>query len=67
LDTIDLTSRVSNDVIATCAFGLNVDSHTDRDNAFYVNGMEASAFTLKRVLTFFAYNSFPKIMSVSNI
>lgn len=34
----DLFSRYGNDVIATCAFGIKVDSFANPDNAFFTNG-----------------------------
>nr|QPF77610.1 cytochrome P450 monooxygenase CYP9A151 [Ostrinia furnacalis] len=59
----DLTSRFANDVIASCAFGLKVDSQAQQDNEFYEMGKEASTFKFRQLLVFFGYNSFPKLMS----
>ncbi|XP_018375599.1 PREDICTED: cytochrome P450 9e2-like [Trachymyrmex cornetzi] len=41
----DVFTRFTNDVIATCAFGVKVDSMRNRKNDFYVYGTEATNFT----------------------
>ncbi|XP_018404184.1 PREDICTED: cytochrome P450 9e2-like [Cyphomyrmex costatus] len=41
----DVFTRYTNDVIATCAFGVSVDSMRNRKNDFYVYGTEATNFT----------------------
>lgn len=38
IETRDIFTKYTNDVIATCAFGLKVDSIADPDNEFYQNG-----------------------------
>ncbi|XP_050683807.1 cytochrome P450 9e2-like isoform X5 [Leptidea sinapis] len=58
----DLTSRYANDVIASCAFGLKVDSHLDANNTFYEQGKTASSFKMRQLLMFFAYSAFPSIV-----
>ncbi|KOB76313.1 Cytochrome P450 protein, partial [Operophtera brumata] len=63
----DLTTRYANDVIASCAFGVKVDSHTDEDNEFYVMGRNTANFGLKRILTYFGYCASPAIMKKLNI
>lgn len=35
----DFYSRYANDVIASCAFGLKINSHVDRNNQFYTTGL----------------------------
>lgn len=62
VDCKDLSTRYANDVIASCAFGLKVDSHTDNDNEFYKMGKAASTFNYKQMLIFFGFASFPKLM-----
>ncbi|XP_053974628.1 cytochrome P450 9e2-like [Hylaeus volcanicus] len=37
----DVFTRYTNDVFASCAFGINVDSMIDRENKFYAYGREA--------------------------
>lgn len=58
----DFFSRYTNDVIATCAFGIKVNSFVDPDNEFYVNGkkvMQPPSFI--RMLQFFVIMWTPKI------
>ncbi|XP_026488120.2 cytochrome P450 9e2-like [Vanessa tameamea] len=59
VDCKDLTTRYSNDVIASCAFGLKVDSYTEEENKFYEMGKNASTFKLRQMLLFFASSAFP--------
>ncbi|CAB0038650.1 unnamed protein product [Trichogramma brassicae] len=57
IDTKDAFTRYANDVIASCAFGFEVDSLKDPDNEFYVNGRESLAkfgrFSLESFIMFF--------------
>lgn len=64
IDAKDLTTRYANDVIASCAFGMKVDSQTELDNQFYVMGKEASTFKFKQFFIFFAYSCFPRLVTV---
>ncbi|XP_041978535.1 cytochrome P450 9e2-like [Aricia agestis] len=61
VDFKDLASRFANDVIASCAFGLQVDSHRDRDNRFYEMGRVASTFKFKQLLMLFLNSAFPTL------
>nr|AJN91176.1 cytochrome P450 monooxygenase CYP9A79 [Cnaphalocrocis medinalis] len=63
LEVKDLISRYANDVIASCAFGMKVDSQTELDNQFYVMGKEASTFKFKQFFIFFAYSCFPRLVT----
>lgn len=60
----DLTTRYANDVIASCAFGLKVDSHSDKDNIFYTTGKHTFKFDFGMMVKFFGYLTFPQIMKV---
>lgn len=40
----DFFTRYTNDVIATCAFGLKINSNSERNNAFYLDARKASSF-----------------------
>ncbi|KAK9885345.1 hypothetical protein WA026_010842 [Henosepilachna vigintioctopunctata] len=58
----DAFSRHAIDVIANTSFGLQVDSLEDRHNEFYLMGKEVAEFTtLRKKLTFFAYQLIPAI------
>ncbi|XP_055625800.1 probable cytochrome P450 9f2 [Toxorhynchites rutilus septentrionalis] len=58
----DLYSRVANDIIATCAFGLQVESLQSRENEFYLKAKEMMGFNSIIVfLRMMAIRIFPKI------
>lgn len=62
-DMKDAYTRYTNDVIATTAFGISVDSMKDRENDFYENGKEAVPFDgLLKILKFFAAAMWPNLM-----
>lgn len=58
----DVFSRYACDVIASCAFGLNVDSITYPDNPFYKAGVSFATITFWMTLKFVAFLSVPKLM-----
>ncbi|EDS34511.1 cytochrome P450 9b1 [Culex quinquefasciatus] len=63
-DMKDLFSRFANDVIATCAFGIKVDSSRNRENEFYKNGLEIANFTsFKMLMKLFGFRLFPDWMA----
>ncbi|XP_011869161.1 PREDICTED: cytochrome P450 9e2-like [Vollenhovia emeryi] len=45
IETKGAFRRYTNDVIATAAFGINVNSMKDQDNEFYRRGIEATTFS----------------------
>ncbi|XP_064071987.1 cytochrome P450 9e2-like [Vanessa tameamea] len=61
VDCKDLTTRYSNDVIASCAFGLKVDSFTDEKNKFYEMGKIISTLKIRQILLFFLIAAFPSL------
>lgn len=64
----DLFSRYTNDVIATCAFGIKINSFDDPENSFYTNGKTLMNFgSFARGLRFFVGLVLPKISSTFNI
>lgn len=64
----DVLSRFANDIIATTAFGLKVDSLTEKNNKFYLMGKEATDFSkLSTTIKFFGYLLFPKIYRILKI
>ncbi|CAK1596659.1 unnamed protein product [Parnassius mnemosyne] len=62
----DMATRYSNDVIASCAFGLRVDS-LDEDNQFYESCRKITTFNFKRILKLLVFRSFPKLMKTLKI
>uniref|UniRef100_A0A182PZA6 Uncharacterized protein n=1 Tax=Anopheles epiroticus TaxID=199890 RepID=A0A182PZA6_9DIPT len=59
----DVFSRYTADVIASCAFGLQVDSYREPTNAFYINGKRMIDFTrIQTLLKAISYRVFPWLM-----
>lgn len=67
VDVKDLTTRYANDVIASCSFGLKVDSHIDVNNQFYAMGKSVTAIGFKQLLLLFGFMNFPKLMKVNHL
>lgn len=63
IESKDLATKYANDVIASCAFGLKVNSHIDEDNEFYQKGREATNLKYTQMLRFFCFICFPKLMA----
>ncbi|XP_011303481.1 cytochrome P450 9e2-like [Fopius arisanus] len=63
----DAFTRYTNDTIATCAFGIKIDSIRNRNNEFYVLGRRATNFEGLRSVKFFAVRSFPRLTRLLNI
>uniref|UniRef100_A0A6M2DMD3 Putative cytochrome n=1 Tax=Xenopsylla cheopis TaxID=163159 RepID=A0A6M2DMD3_XENCH len=63
-----LFTKYSNDVIATCAFGLEVDSLKDPDNKFYKFGQIVTGFGgIEALLKFLGFNLCPSLMKALDI
>lgn len=67
LEIMDAFTRYTNDVIATCAFGITCNSLKNRDNEFYLMGKDASRFSGVKMLKFFCYTISPTVMKLLNI
>ncbi|KAJ3645263.1 hypothetical protein Zmor_022932 [Zophobas morio] len=63
----DLFSRFANDVIATIAFGIQVNSVEDPKHEFYVMGNKITQFDAKQVLKIFLFQTVPKLAKMLNI
>uniref|UniRef100_A0A182K775 Cytochrome P450 n=1 Tax=Anopheles christyi TaxID=43041 RepID=A0A182K775_9DIPT len=64
----DVFTRYANDVIATCAFGIKVDSFKNTENDFYVNGKKMMAFNRPVVMfRMLGFRIMPKLMSKFNL
>uniref|UniRef100_A0A182MYK0 Uncharacterized protein n=1 Tax=Anopheles dirus TaxID=7168 RepID=A0A182MYK0_9DIPT len=60
----DLFVRFTNDVIASCAFGVQLNSFDDRDNVFFRYGKDLTNFGRLHVfLKFIGYQLFPMLMT----
>ncbi|XP_047109435.1 cytochrome P450 9e2-like [Schistocerca piceifrons] len=64
VETKDFFTRITNDVIATSAFGVKVDSLSDPENLFYCMGRE---LTNIRVTAAIGYMLFPSLMVLLGI
>ncbi|XP_029663904.1 cytochrome P450 9e2-like [Formica exsecta] len=60
----DAFTRYTNDVIATCAFGISVDSMRNPNNEFYVYGKEATTFGRITLIKLYIYRSFPWLAKI---
>jgi len=68
LEMKEFFSRYTNDVIATCAFGIKVNSFAEPKNDFYTNGKILMNFGgFKQTLKFFMVMIFTKIPRLFNI
>lgn len=63
----DLFRRYANDVIYTCAFGIKVNSLTDRDNDFFTTGQKIASFDGITNLKFLGLITVPGVMKLFNI
>ncbi|XP_073817820.1 probable cytochrome P450 9f2 [Musca autumnalis] len=61
VDMKDLTTRLTNDIIASTAFGLQVNSFRDGDNDFYMKAKRAVTFTGLQQLKILFIAIFPKL------
>ncbi|XP_058837441.1 probable cytochrome P450 9f2 [Topomyia yanbarensis] len=67
-DMKNLFSRISTDIIATCAFGIEVESVKDTGNEFYVMGKAMLNFLRTSVmLRMLGYTLFPGVMQTLGI
>lgn len=63
----ELFSRYTSDIIASCAFGLKVDSLQDRTNEFYTIGKSSVNFaSIKSGLRLLLIRAMPKLMRTIN-
>ncbi|XP_015598534.2 cytochrome P450 9e2-like [Cephus cinctus] len=59
-------TRYTNDVIATAAFGISVNSMRDKDNDFYVNGKDATSFQgFWKTIKFIMFRICPSILRLT--
>lgn len=63
----DLFSRYACNIIATSAFGLEVDAITNRDDAFYLAGKTVTNFDGWQGLKFLLFDSVPRVMKLCRV
>ncbi|KAF7988088.1 hypothetical protein HCN44_007582 [Aphidius gifuensis] len=68
INSKDAFCRYTNDVIATCAFGISINSMKDKDNEFYTLGRKGTKFegALAMIKMMFI-QSFPNLSKLFNI
>lgn len=67
LELKEFYTRYTNDVIATAAFGISVDSFRQPTNEFYMMGQDVTYVGGLRAFKWLAYVSMPKLMQVSAV
>ncbi|KMQ82080.1 cytochrome p450 9e2, partial [Lasius niger] len=60
----EVFTRYTNDVIATCAFGITVDSMRNPKNEFYVYGREATTFDSISFVKIYIFRSLPWLAQI---
>lgn len=63
----DLFTRFANDVIATTAFGIQVNSLKDPDNEFFSMGKQITDFGTLASIKFFGYANAPRLMKAFKV
>ncbi|KAH8311562.1 hypothetical protein KR044_006913 [Drosophila immigrans] len=64
LNMKDYCTRFTNDVIASTAFGLQVNSFKDRENTFYLSGKKMTDFTGLQNLKFLLFTSSKRLFKL---
>ncbi|XP_072749240.1 cytochrome P450 9e2-like [Anoplolepis gracilipes] len=67
MDVKDAFTKYTNDVIATCAFGIKINSMKNPTNKFYTYGNEATNFFGTRPIKCIFLSSFPTLGRILNI
>lgn len=62
----DIFTRYANDVIATCAFGINVDLMRNPENEFYTFGKKATNFGMISFIKILMYQHMPTLIRLLN-
>lgn len=60
----EIFTKFTNDVIASVAFGINVDSLENKNNDFYTKGRDATNFSVFRIIKMFLFLFFPRLMKL---
>ncbi|XP_011865314.1 PREDICTED: cytochrome P450 9e2-like [Vollenhovia emeryi] len=63
----DVFTKYTSDVIATCAFGISIDTMKNPKNDFYVYGKEASSFNVISFIKLYIFRSIPWLARFINL
>lgn len=63
----DLYSRLTTNIIATCAFGLHVDTIKDRNSEFYITGKKITNLGGTQAIKLKLFEAAPKLMAMLSI
>ncbi|XP_017777370.1 PREDICTED: cytochrome P450 9e2-like [Nicrophorus vespilloides] len=67
VDMKDLSTRFTNDIIASCAYGIECNSLKEKENEIYSLGKNMTNLTYSRIMKFFGFSNVPKLMKLLNI
>ncbi|KMQ92390.1 cytochrome p450 9e2 [Lasius niger] len=67
MDMKDAFTKYTNDLFATCAFGIKINSMKDPTNKFLAYGKEATNFFETRPIKFFFLRTFPTLGRILNV
>ncbi|XP_032682991.1 cytochrome P450 9e2-like [Odontomachus brunneus] len=67
METKDIFTRYTNDVIATCAFGVSVDSMRNPKNLFYLYGRQVAVFDITAFLKFIILRIMPRLAQLFRV
>ncbi|XP_011641127.1 cytochrome P450 9e2-like isoform X1 [Pogonomyrmex barbatus] len=63
----DIFTKYTNDVIATCVFGISINSMKNPKNEFYVYGKEATTLSSVTFLKFYIFRNLPLLARLINL
>ncbi|OAD56683.1 Cytochrome P450 9e2 [Eufriesea mexicana] len=67
IDARDMFNRFTIDVIASVAFGVNVNSMKDRENEFFVKGKDVFSSSFNSMVKLLALRFFPRLVKLAGI
>ncbi|XP_017882161.1 cytochrome P450 9e2-like [Ceratina calcarata] len=67
LELKDVFSRYATDIIATCAFGIDIDSMKDENNEFYTCGKSLNNLDMNKLIKFFIIRNLPWLSNLLNL
>uniref|UniRef100_A0A1B0ACR9 Cytochrome P450 n=1 Tax=Glossina pallidipes TaxID=7398 RepID=A0A1B0ACR9_GLOPL len=67
IDVKNFVTRYSNDIIASTAFGLEINSFVNNTNEFYLMGKKVTTFTFLQNLRFLLFTYLKELMKILNV